>query len=57
MLTQQRSAGLLSDAMATFAQHAYEKLFTPHQASPYVVKGIVDLTQPSLWIAVASMYV
>ncbi|WFD46412.1 protein kinase C [Malassezia furfur] len=41
--------------MATFAQHAYEKLFTPHQASPYVVKGIVDLTQPSLWIAVASI--
>ncbi|KAI3625627.1 hypothetical protein CBS9595_000988 [Malassezia furfur] len=43
--------------MATFAQHAYEKLFTPHQASPYVVKGMVDLTQPSLWIAVASITV
>ncbi|WFC94247.1 protein kinase C [Malassezia brasiliensis] len=41
--------------MTTFVQHAYEKLFTPYQASPYVVKDIVDLTQPSLWIAVVSI--
>ncbi|WFD02017.1 protein kinase C [Malassezia obtusa] len=41
--------------MTSFVQHAYEKVMFPHSSSPYVVQGIVDLTQPSLWIAVASI--
>lgn len=56
LLTQRLGTRFVT-TMTSFVQHAYEKVMFPHSSSPYVVQGIVDLTQPSLWIAVASMYV
>lgn len=42
--------------MARVVNEVYEKVFG-RPTGPYEIAGIVDFGQPTLWIAVASMYV